>query len=338
MTDNVKTILAKLNKDFGEGTVGVASQVDYTNIHRLSSGSLFLDWALGTNEKNEAGWAVGKVIELYGHESSGKSLICMETIIQAQKKGFLCAYIDIENTFDREFATKLGVDCEKLLITPANNMVAERVFDFTCQLLIDYPEIKVIVFDSVAGLVPKAEIDKKLEESKGMAEVARLMSQALRKLIALNKNNALLMFINQIRLNPGAGMYANPEYQPGGQALKFFSATRLEVRKGEYLFKEDAKGEEKKKKIGQVVKFKVIKNKTGVAHKEGYFKFLYESVKIDKVDELVSLALLQEKISRSGAYYSFGESHTYQGREKLEEALQTNPELFKELQKEVFGI
>lgn len=336
MTDTIKALLNRLNKDFGEGTVGLASEVDYTRIQRLSSGSLFLDWALGANEKSEAGWAMGKIVELYGYESSGKSLICMQTIIQAQKRKELCVYIDIENTFDRAFAAKLGIDCENLVICPANKMTAENVIDFAADILRNSPEVKVIVFDSVAALVPKAELESKADESKGMAAVARVLSPGLRKLIALNRNNALLMFINQIRLNPGAGMYANPEYQPGGQALKFYSATRLEIRRGDYLFDETAKGEEKKKKIGQVVKFKVIKNKTGIAHKTGYFKFLYETASLDKIDELVSLAILNDVIGRSGAYYTFGKDHTFQGREKMEEALRTDQALYNELKDLVF--
>lgn len=330
--DNVKELIAKLNKDLGQNVIGVASEVDYTNVPRLSSGSLFLDWALGSNTKtNEAGWSLGRLVELYGYESSGKSLICLRTIVEAQKKGYLCAYIDCENTFDKAFATKIGVDCSKLIISSENN--AEKVIDLAAKLLHDYPQIKVIVFDSVASMIPATELEHTMEESKGMAALARVLSPGLRKLIAMNKNNALLLFINQIRLNPGAGMYANPEYQPGGQSLKFYSSIRAEIRRGDWIFGED---EEKKVKKGQVVKFKIVKNKSGIPHKEGYFKFMYETASLDEVDELVSLALLEGKIGRSGAYYSFGDNHTFQGREKMEDALRTDETLFAELQKEVF--
>lgn len=332
MSDTLKSAIATINKAYPDNPLRFASE--NVEIPRLSSGSLFLDWALGINKDGTSGWSMGRVIELYGYESSGKSLISMLTIAEAQRKGFQCAYLDIENSFDKDFATLLGVDTSKLLITTETG--AEKVIDLACKIMQEYPDIKVIVFDSVASMIPKVELEASLEDQQ-MASVARVMSKGMRKLIHFNQNRAVLIFINQIRLNPGAGKYANPEYQPGGQALKFYSSIRAEIRRGEWLFDEEASGEEKKKKIGQTVKFKIVKNKTGVAQKEGYFKFMYEGAKLDLVDELVSLALLNDKISRSGAYYSFGVDHTFQGREKMEEALRTQPELFKELQEEVFG-
>lgn len=328
MNDDIKTTVAKINKQYPNNPLRFASE--NVEIPRLPSGSLFLDWALGVNSNGNAGWTMGRVVELYGYESSGKSLISMMTIAEAQKKGYECAYIDIENSFDKDFAAKLGVDASKLLITTETG--AEKVFDVACTMLQEFPNIKVIVFDSVAGLIPKVEQEKSLEEQQ-MASVARVMSKGMRKLIHFNQNRAILIFINQIRLNPGAGMYANPEYQPGGQALKFYSSIRAEIRRGDWLFED----EDKKKKIGQTVKFKIIKNKTSAAQREGYFRFLYDGAKIDKIDELISLALLQGKINRSGAYFSFGKDHTYQGREKMEENLAKHPEIYKELQEEVFG-
>lgn len=328
MNNEIKATIAKINKQYPNNPLRFASE--NVEIPRLPSGSLFLDWALGVNTTGEAGWTMGRVIELFGYESSGKSLISMMTIAQAQKKGYTCAYLDIENSFDKEFAKILGVDTSKLLITTETG--AEKVFDLACTILQEYPDVKVIVFDSVAGLIPKVEQEKSLEEQQ-MASVARVMSKGMRKLIHFNQNRAILIFINQIRLNPGAGMYANPEYQPGGQALKFYSSIRAEIRRGDWLFADD----DKKKKVGQVVKFRTIKNKTAPAQKEGYFKFLYDGAKIDKVDELVSLALLQDKIARSGAYFTFGKDNTFQGREKMEIALAENSDLYKQLQEEVFG-
>jgi len=327
MNDTLKTVVAKLNKEHGENTLRFASE--FVDIDRLSSGSVFLDWALGKNQKDIAGWAMGRVIELYGHESSGKSLISMRTIIEAQKKGWQCAYLDIENSFDKKFAELLGVDTSKLLITRETG--AEKTIDLACQLLKDYPDIKVIVFDSVASMIPKVEIEASLEDQQ-MASVARVMSKGLRKLLHFNKNNAILIFINQIRENPGASKYANPEYQPGGKALKFYASTRAEIRRGDYIYKDE---EKKKDKIGQIVKFKIVKNKTDVPLREGYFKFYYTG-EVDSVDEIVSLGLMQEIITRSGAFYYFNKN-TFKGREKMETALKKDEKLFNELKKEVFS-
>lgn len=329
MGDNIKILINKLNKDYGENTIGFASDLKYSEIPRLPSGSLFLDYTLGQNHKDlHSGWPLGRIVELYGPESSGKSLICLKTIVEAQKAGYVAAYIDCENSFDKQFAEQLGVDTSKLLITRESQ--AEKVLEIIGKLLEEYKDVKVIIVDSLASMIPKVEIEADLEANQ-MASVARVMSKGLRKLIHKNKNNALVIFINQLRENPGAGMYANPEYTPGGKALKYYSSIRAEVRKGEWLFE----GEDKKKKIGQTVKFKIVKNKTDIPLREGYFKFLYKG-EIDKMDELVSLALLNDKISRKGPYYAFG-NHTWQGRDKMEKELADNKETFEELRKEVFS-
>lgn len=326
---DVKKVIATINKKFGENTLGFASELKYTDVPRLSSGSLFLDYALGTNKKNlDAGWPVGRIVELYGPESAGKSLVCLKTIVEAQKAGYECAYIDCENSFDAEFAQTLGVDTDKLLITRESQ--AEKVFEIANQILLEYPKVRVIVFDSIASMIPKVEIEASLEDQQ-MASVARVMSKALRKLTASNKNNAVLLFINQLRENPGAGMYANPEYTPGGRAIKFYSSIRVDVRKGEFLFDP----EDKKKKIGQTVKFKVVKNKTDVPFKEGYFRFMYDEGNLDRYDEIISLGLLRNKIGRQGAYYSLLDQ-SFHGREDMEKALKKDEKFFEAVVKEIF--
>lgn len=330
MTDSVKSIIASINKKFGEDTLTFGSDSKYSSISRLPSGSLFLDYTLGTNKQdNIAGWPMGRIIELYGPESSGKSLISLKTIVEAQKKGFLCVYIDSENSFDEVFAETLGVDLSKLILI--HELVAERVFDIACDILKNSKDVRVIVFDSIASMIPTAEIEASLED-KQMAEMARVMSKALRKLTLFNKNNTVLIFINQLRENPGAGMYANPIYTPGGKALKFYASIRAEIRRGEWIFAD----ENKKEKVGQVVKFKIDKNKTDVAQKEGYFKFMYKDGKLDTIDELVSLGILRNVIDRKGAYYSLLDK-TFQGRDEMEKELLNNKEFFEEAKKEVFS-
>lgn len=327
--DHLKATVAAINKKYGENVISFGSDLKYTDIPRLSSGSLFLDWILGTNKKDKtAGWPLGRIIELYGPESSGKSLICLKTIVEAQKQKFDCVYLDCENTFDKVFAQTLGVDISKLLITTESR--AGHAIDMACDILQSDPNIKVLVIDSLASMIPEVEIDANLVDNQ-MAPMARIMSKGLRKLNSFNKNNALIIFINQLRENPGAGMYANPIYTPGGRALKFFASIRVEVRKGEWLFDDD----DKKVKIGQVVKFKAEKNKTDIPLREGYFKFLYKG-EIDRIDELVSLGLLKEKIGRRGAYYDLV-GKQFQGREQMEKTLAEDKGFFEQAKKEIFS-
>ncbi len=325
-------IVAKINKKFGDNTIGFAKDLKYAEVPRLLSGSLFLDWALGKNYKdNTAGWPQGRLIELYGPESTGKSLICLKTIVQAQKKGFDCAYIDAENSFDRTFAQKLGVDTDKLMLSRESK--AESVLDLVCQMVQEVDTLKVVVVDSLASLIPNVVLEKGLEENQ-MASMARIMSKGLPKLVSFNKNNALIIFINQLRTNPGAGMYANPEYTPGGNALKYYSSIRVDIRRGDWIFDD----EEKKKKLGQVVKFRIVKNKSDVAQREGYFKFLYNTGEIDKVDELISLGLLNGKIIRKGPFYYVGNSDDgYKGREEMEMEMKKDQKVYDNAVKVVFA-
>lgn len=327
----LEEMLAKINKKYGENTIGFGSDLKYIDVPRLSSGSLFLDWALGKNIKDDkAGWPLGRIVEMYGPESSGKSLISMKTIAEAQKAGFACVYFDCENSFDKSFAEKLGVDVNKLFIS--REAQGEKLLDMACELLAGSDDLRVMIFDSLASMIPTVEVEKSLEEQQ-MAPMARLMSKGLRKLTASNKNNALIIFINQLRKNPGAGPYANPEYTPGGQSLKFYSSIRIEVKRGDWVEEEEDKG--KKKKIGQFVKFRIVKNKTDIPLREGNFKFLYTG-EIDKIDEIVSLGILNDLIDRKGAYFQFV-GQTFQGREAMEKALLDSTELFELAKKEVFG-
>jgi recombination protein RecA len=322
---NLDLLIAKINKQFGESSIGFAKELDFPNVRRISSGSLFLDWALGENEKEEtSGWPLGRIAELYGPESAGKSLISLKTIAEAQKQDVVCAYIDCEGSFDEVFATKLGVDVGKLLLSRESS--GELVVDMACKLL-ESKEVGIIVFDSLAAMIPKMEAEDPLEQAQ-MAPMARMMSKALRKLNHLNEKT-LIIFINQLRMNPGA-TYGNPEYTPGGMALKFYAGVRVDVRRGDWIFS----SEDKKKRVGQIVKFRITKNKTAVPHREGYFKFLYTG-EIDRVDELISVGLLNGKIERKGAYFSLG-NYSWQGREGMEVDLKKNTKLFEEIQKEVF--
>lgn len=329
MTD-IKDIVAKMNKTFGDGTLGFANDIKYVENTRLTSGSLFLDWALGKNSKTKvAGWPLGSIVELYGPESSGKSLVCLKTIVEAQKQGFITAYFDCEKSFDKKFATKLGVDTSKLIIS--TETVIEKVIDTACQILKQYPETRVIVIDSLAAMIPLAEVERGLEESGKMAGVAEVMSRGLRKLNYYNKNKALIIFINQLRSKPGVS-YGNPEYTPGGNSLKYYAFIRAEIRRGDWIFEDDDK---KKRKIGHVVRFKMVKNKTDVAQKEGYFNFLYDTGEIDKMDELFSLGLLRDRIERKGPYYVLA-GRTSQGKEALIRALKDEPEYYKLAVKDIF--
>lgn len=326
---DIKALVAKLNKQYGENTIGFASNLKYGDLERLSTGSLYLDYALGTTAKNEqSGWPMGRIIELYGPESSGKSLICLKTIVEAQKRDILCAYIDCENTFDNKYAEFLGVDTSKLLMTRISQ--AETVFDVAADILKNHKKVQLIVFDSLASMIPKVEIDASLEDQQ-MAAMARVMSKGLRKLITLNDNNCTLIWINQLRENPGA-KYGNPEYTPGGRAIKFYASIRAEIKRGDWIFDP----EDKKKKIGQVVRFRIVKNKTSEPNREGTFNYLYEDGIIDPVDQLVSVGLWNETISQKGSYYSILD-RSHQGREGLENALRKDSKFFELAKKEVFG-
>ncbi len=321
----IDEVIAAINKKYGEDVVIRAKDLKVEEVSRLNSGSLYLDRLLGVDKEGQGGWPMGRIIELYGPQMSGKSSLCMKTLVEAQKRGLLCAWFDTEKSFEIARAKQMGVDTDNLFLTQESG--GERVIEMMCDLLRG-GEVKVIVVDSLAGLVPKAEIEKSMEESNRMALVAQMMSQGLRKLNALNKSGALIIFINQLRTNPGA-TYGNPEYTPGGKALGYAASIRVELRTGEWII-------EDKKKIGQIVKFKVSKNKTSTPHEQGTFQFMYEG-QIDQIDELISVGELLGSIMRKGAYYYLTPDQGFHGRDDLYRSLKDDVKLFEQAKSIVFG-
>lgn len=320
MPKDIKTIVNEINKKFGDNTINYIKDMKDVDVERISSGSLALDYILGQN-KGVYGWPLGRTVELYGHFSSGKSLIALMTIAEAQKQDLDTVYIDAEHGFDTEFAQKMGVDTDKLVLS--QTAIGEDVMDILTALL-ETGKKMVIVVDSVASLAPMKEMDESMEQHN-IALTARLMSKSLRKITALNKG-ALVIFINQIRISPGA--YGNPETTSGGKSLGHYSSVRVEVRKGEPY-------RVKKAQVGQQVKFKVTKNKTSNPFGQGYFKFYYDDG-IDRIDELVTVGLLNEKIAQSGAFYEVA-GKKFRGRDNMEDEIKKDDKLYEKVRKEVFS-
>ena len=318
---DIKSIIASINKKYGENSINFVSKMANVEVDRLSSGSLALDYVIGQT-KGVYGWPMGRIVELFGLPSSGKSLISLYTIIEAQKQNIPCIYLDAENSFDPDFAKRLGVDVDKLILSQVS--IGEEMLDMLAEIL-SSGEKMVIVVDSVASMVPIKEMEDSSEQAN-IALSARMMSRGLRKLNALNKK-ALLLFLNQIRTNVGA--YGNPETTTGGLALKHYTSIRLEVRMGEPL-------KEKDKQVGQTVKFKVKKNKSGKPFGDGYFKFYYDDRLMDKIDELVTLGLINKKIEQNGASYQIC-GRKFRGREAVEMELENDPKFLEEVKKEVFA-
>lgn len=316
-------LIADINKKYGSEVVIKGKDFKRPEVERLSSGSFFLDILLGVDKKGKGGWPVGRIVELYGPQMAGKSSLSMKTIVEAQKQGKLCAWFDAEKSFEPERAKTMGVDIDKLFLS--QETMGERVIELMCDLL-KSGEVGVIVVDSLASLVPKAELEKSMEDSNRMALVASMMSMGLRKLTSLN-NDTLIIFINQLRTNPGA-TYGNPEYTPGGKALGYYASVRVELRAGEWII-------ENKKKIGQQVKFKITKNKTSRPHEQGMFQFMYDG-KIDQIDEIISVGELNGQIQRKGAYYYLDAETGFHGREDLYTQLKNDPALFERARKQVF--
>lgn len=309
-------LIKEINKKHGDNTIGFINQMPTLNIERLSSGSIWLDYSLG------GGWPLTRVVELFGAFSSGKTLISLKTIVEAQKRGYQCAFIDCENTFDPRFATKIGIDLNKLLITQSS--LGEPTVDMICALI--QAGVKVIVVDSVAALVPSSEVTNPMEQQT-IGLHARLMSKALRKMTALNQES-LIIFINQQRENVGGFSPYGPSLTTtGGRALGFYASVRVEVKRGEDI-------EEQKQKIGQVIKFKVQKNKTSTPFKSGYIRYMYENYDFDYIDEAISLGLVLKIIGQRGAYYDF-DGQTYKGKSELDEALRKNTDIYKSLKEKI---
>lgn len=311
----IDILIQEINKKYGPQTINRVKDLKTLDVEYIPTGSFSLDNAVGR------GLPVGRIVELYGVPSSGKSLICALTVAQAQKKGGECVWIDAEQAFDPTFAKKLGINVDKLILAQMSQ--GESIFDLICKLLEAEPAI--IVIDSVAALIPQDDLEKPTGDPV-MATRARLMSRGLNKINTLNKST-LLLFINQLRTN--IGMYGGPSTTTGGRALGFYSSVRVEVSSGT----KDKLEDPQKNRIGQVVHFRVTKNKVGPPWREGYFKFYYDGT-IDSIDELVSMALLNGKLQPNGPWYEF-DGKKMMGREAFEEELRTNKEFYEKFKKTI---
>ncbi|MCR9251212.1 MAG: recombinase RecA [bacterium] len=306
----------KLEKTYGKGTIMKLSDEKVLDIPVIPTGSLGLDIALGVG-----GIPKGRVIEIYGPESSGKTTLTMHCIAEAQKQGGLAAFIDAEHAFDKTYAEKLGIDTENLLISQPDN--GEQALEIA-EHLIRSGAIDIIVIDSVAALVPKGELEGEMGDSK-MGLQARLMSQALRKLTgAINKTGCSCIFINQLREKIGV-MFGNPETTTGGNALKFYASVRLDIRRIGQI-KESADNI-----MGNRTRVKVVKNKVAPPFKVVEFDIMYGEG-ISKVGEIIDLGVELNVIKKSGSWFSYMENKLGQGRDSVKSLLLDNPELMEELE------
>ena len=314
----LQATLDKIEKDFGKGTIMKLGDQPKWDVSVVPSGSIALDCALGIG-----GYPKGRVIEIYGPESSGKTTLAIHAIAEAQKTGGIAAIIDAEHAFDRTYAKKLGVNVDTLLISqPDNGEQALEIADS----LIRSGAIDIIVIDSVAALTPKAEIEGEMGDAK-MGLQARLMSQALRKLTGnISKTNTCCIFINQLREKIGV-MFGNPETTTGGNALKFYASVRLDVRRTTQLKDgEDA--------TGNRTRVKVVKNKMAPPFKKAEFDILYGEG-ISKIGEILDLGVEFDIIKKSGSWFSYGDSKIGQGREAVRQLLLDNPEFAEEVEAKV---
>jgi recombination protein RecA len=310
--------LDKIEKGYGKGAIMKMGDSAIVDVQVIGSGSIGLDVALGVG-----GYPRGRVIEIYGPESSGKTTLAIHAIAEAQKKGGIAAFIDAEHAFDRFYAQKLGVDIENLYISqPDNGEQALEIADH----LIRSGAIDIIVIDSVAALTPRAEIEGEMGESK-MGLQARLMSQALRKLAAnISKTNTTCIFINQLREKIGV-MFGNPETTTGGNALKFYASVRLDIRKiGQLKDGEEIQGTRSR--------VKVVKNKLAPPFRKAEFDIMY-GLGISKTGELVDLGVELDILKKSGSWFSYGETRLGQGRDAVKILLRDNPELSEELEAKI---
>ena len=314
----LQTALSQIEKQFGKGAVMRLGQNQAMNVEAIPTGSLSLDLALGIG-----GLPRGRIVEIYGPESSGKTTLALHCIAEGQKGGGTAAFIDVEHALDPVYASNLGVDVEALLVSQPDT--GEQALEIT-EALVRSGAIDVIVVDSVAALVPRAEIEGEMGDSH-VGLQARLMSQALRKLAgAISKSNCVAIFINQLREKVGV-MYGNPEVTPGGRALKFYSSVRLDIRKIETL----KNGSEQ---IGSRTRARVVKNKIAPPFREAEFDVMYGRG-ISRVGELLDLAVRLEVIQKSGAWFSDKENRLGQGRDNAKEYLASNPEIAGEVEQQV---
>jgi recombination protein RecA len=312
----LKLTLDKLDKTYGKGTVMKMGDQSVIDVDVIPSGSLGLDVALGVG-----GYPRGRVIEIYGPESSGKTTLTIHAIAEAQKKGGIAAFIDAEHAFDRYYAESLGVDVENLIISQPDN--GEQALEIADNL-IRSGAIDIIVIDSVAALTPKSEIEGEMGDSK-MGLHARLMSQALRKLTgSISKTNCTVIFINQLREKIGV-MFGNPETTTGGNALKFYASVRLDIRRSTQI--KDTNGSV----LGNKTRVKVVKNKVAPPFKLVEFDIMYGKG-VSKVGEIIDLGVDFEIIKKAGSWFSYDQTKLGQGRDAVKTLLLDNPELMEELE------
>ncbi|MBE6219983.1 MAG: recombinase RecA [Alistipes sp.] len=311
----LSAVMDKIEKDFGKGSIMRMSADSVADVQVIPSGSITLDMALGVG-----GYPKGRVIEIFGPESSGKTTLAIHAIAEAQKAGGIAAFIDAEHAFDSYYAQKLGVDIDNLLISqPDNGEQALEIADS----LIRSSAIDIIVIDSVAALTPKAEIEGDMGDSK-MGLQARLMSQALRKLTAsISKTKTVCIFINQLRDKIGV-VYGNPETTTGGNALKFYASVRIDIRRTSVIKDGD-------EQLGTRTKVKVVKNKVAPPFKKAEFDIMFGEG-ISKMGEIIDLGVDYEIIRKSGSWFSYGDKKIGQGRDAVKEALKNDPALMEEIE------
>ena len=311
-------VMADIEKQFGKGSIMKLGEQKHMEVETTSSGSLMLDIALGVN-----GFPKGRIIEIFGPESSGKTTVALHAIAEVQKKGGRAAFIDAEHALDPIYAKKLGVNINELLLSQPDT--GEQALEI-CEALVRSEVVDIIVIDSVAALVPKAEIEGEMGDSH-VGLQARLMSQALRKLSGtINKTNTTAIFINQLREKVGV-MFGNPETTPGGRALKFYSTIRLDVRRGEQIKNGDLV-------VGAKTNIKVVKNKVAPPFKTACVEIMY-GTGISKEGEIIDLAVDADIVDKSGAWYSYNGERIGQGKENVKTLLRNNPKLKDELEKKV---
>ena len=311
--------LDKLDKAYGKGTVMKMGDSVEEEVESISSGSLTLDYALGVG-----GYPKGRVVEIYGPESSGKTTLTLHAIAECQKAGGIAAFIDAEHAFDRFYAQNLGVNIDELIISQPDN--GEQALEITDNL-IRSGAIDIIVIDSVAALTPRSEIEGEMGDSK-MGLHARLMSQALRKLTSnISKTNCTVIFINQLREKIGV-MFGNPETTTGGNALKFYASVRLDIRRSTQI--KDTNGNV----LGNKTRVKVVKNKVAPPFKLSEFDIMY-SKGISKMGEIIDLGVNHGIIEKSGSWFSYGETKLGQGRDSVKAILVDNPDLCDELESKI---